>query len=66
MIEDTLYGALTFDTRQSDGYMDDFATGVDFGNTDRKALVGQLRYTPSDSLTVDFIALWSNRKLKRF
>jgi len=58
LIEDTLFGALTYDKRTADGYMEDDITGVDYGDTDRQAVVGQLRWIPSDSLIVDFIALW--------
>ncbi|MEH6592038.1 MAG: TonB-dependent receptor [Halioglobus sp.] len=58
LIEDTLFGALTYDQRKSDGYMDDNITGVDYGNIDRQAVVGQLRWVPTDSLIIDFIALW--------
>jgi iron complex outermembrane receptor protein len=56
-----LYGALTYDTRESDGYMDDAVTGKDYGNIDRQAVVGQLRWDASDTLTVDMIALWGEQ-----
>jgi iron complex outermembrane receptor protein len=62
LIEGKLYGALTYDTRNSDGYMDDYFTGRDYGDIDRQAVVGQLRYVPTDSLTIDFIALWGEQK----
>jgi len=62
LIEDKLFGALTYDTRNEDGYMDDFLTDIDYGDTDRQAVVGQLRYTPGDSLVIDLIALWGERK----
>ena len=58
LIEDTLFGALTYDQRKSDGYMEDNITGVDYGNIDRQAVVGQLRWVPTDSLIIDFIGLW--------
>jgi iron complex outermembrane receptor protein len=62
LVEGTLYGALTYDTRKVDGYMEDAFTGTDYGNTDREAVVGQLRYQPTDTLSMDFIALWGERK----
>ena len=61
LIEGKLYGALTYDTRSSDGYMEDYFTGREYGDIDRQALVGQLRYEPTDSLTIDFIALWGEQ-----
>ena len=62
LIEGKLLGALTYDTRNEDGYMDDYYTGIDYGDTDRQAVVGQLRYMPTDTLTIDLIALWGERK----
>lgn len=62
LIEGKLYGALTYDTRNSDGYMRDYFTGTEYGDIDRKAAVGQLRYLPTDSLTIDFIALWGEQR----
>ena len=62
LVEGILYGALTYDMRQSDGYMEDYFTGIDYGDIDRKALVGQLRYLPTDNLTIDFIALWGEQR----
>jgi iron complex outermembrane receptor protein len=41
--------------------MDDYYTGIDYGDTDRQAVVGQLRWYPAEDLTVDFIALWGER-----
>ena len=61
LIEGKLYGALTYDTRNSDGYMEDYFTGREYGDIDRQAVVGQLRYTPTDDLTIDFIALWGEQ-----
>lgn len=62
LLGDTLFGALTYDTRNEDGYMDDYYTDIDYGDTDRQALVGQLRWFPTEDLTVDLIALWGERK----
>ena len=62
LIGDKLYGALTFDTRNSDGYMEDYITGREYGDIDRQAVVAQLRYLPTENLTVDFIALWGESK----
>jgi iron complex outermembrane recepter protein len=61
LIEGKLYGALTYDTRNSDGYMEDYYTGTEYGDIDRQAVVGQLRYLPTDSLIIDFIALWGEQ-----
>ncbi len=61
IVDGTLYGALTYDKRESDGYMDDVVTGVDYGDIDRQAVVGQLRWDVSDTLTVDIIALWGEQ-----
>jgi iron complex outermembrane receptor protein len=61
LVGDKLFGALTYDTRDEDGYMDDYYTGIDYGDTDRQAVVGQLRYIPSDTLMIDLIALWGER-----
>ena len=61
LVENTLYGAITYDVRKEDGYMDDFYTDVDYGDTDRQAVVGQLRWYPTEELTVDLIALWGER-----
>ncbi|MFT4518651.1 MAG: iron complex outermembrane receptor protein [Halioglobus sp.] len=61
LIADTLYGALTYDTRNEDGYMEDYFTGIDYGDKDRQAVVGQLRWFPVEELTVDLIALWGER-----
>ncbi|MEH6583880.1 MAG: TonB-dependent receptor [Halioglobus sp.] len=58
LISDKLQGALTYDTRNADGYMEDYYTGIDYGNVEKQAVVGQLRYLPTDTLVVDFIALW--------
>ena len=58
LIDNTLFGALTYDTRNEDGYMKDFYTGIDYSNRDRQAVVGQLRWQPNEDLTVDFLALW--------
>jgi hypothetical protein len=46
----------------ADGYMEDYYTDIDYGDTDRTAVVGQLRWHATDDLTVDFIALWGKRK----
>ncbi len=62
LLDDQLLGALTYDRRKEDGYMDDYNTGIDYGDTDRTAVVGQLRWYATDDLTVDFIALWGERK----
>ncbi len=59
---DKLFGALTYQRRKVDGYMEDDFTGAEYGNIDRQAVVGQLRYYPTDSLTIDLIALWGERK----
>lgn len=62
LIGEALLGALTYDSREADGYMDDAITGRDYGDTDRQAVVGQLRYVATDSLTIDLIALWGKRE----
>ena len=62
LIGDTLLGAITYDSREADGYMDDAITGKDYGDTDRQAVVGQLRYIASDTLIIDLIALWGKRE----
>lgn len=62
IIDDKLMAALTVDTRKEDGYMKDHFTGIDYGDIDRKAVVGQLRYLPTDNLTIDLIALWGEQK----
>ena len=62
LLGDTLFGALTYDTRNEDGYMDDYYTDIDYGDTDRQAVVGQLRWFPTQDLTIDLIALWGERK----
>mgnify|MGYP006073725315 CR=1 FL=1 len=61
LLADTLLGALTYDTRNQDGYMEDYFTGIDYGDTDRQAVVGQLRWLASEDLTIDLIALWGKR-----
>ncbi|MEH6584641.1 MAG: TonB-dependent receptor, partial [Halioglobus sp.] len=58
LIGDNLLGAITYDSREADGYMDDYYTGIDYGNVDKEAVVGQLRWFATDTLTVDFLALW--------
>jgi iron complex outermembrane receptor protein len=62
LLGDNLLGALTYDRRKEDGYMKDYFSGRDYGDTDRTAIVGQLRWFPTDDLTVDLIALWGERK----
>ncbi|MCY4425521.1 MAG: TonB-dependent receptor [Halieaceae bacterium] len=62
LITDTLYGALTYDYRKEDGFMEDFYTGADYGDVDRKAVVGQLRWQPGEDLTVDLFALWGEKR----
>ena len=62
LLADKLFGALTYDTRNEDGYMDDYYTDIDYGDTDRQAVVGQLRWFATEDLIVDLIALWGERK----
>ena len=61
LVGDTLMGSLVVQSRKEDGYMDDAVTGYDYGNIDRKAVVGQLRWVPIDELTVDLLAMWSKQ-----
>jgi iron complex outermembrane receptor protein len=61
LVTGKLYGALTFDTRNEDGYMEDYYTDIDYGDTDRQAVVGQLHYAPTDTLMIDLIAMWGER-----
>ena len=58
---DRLLGGIVVQSRTEDGYMDDAVNGRDYGNIDRKAVVGQLRWLPTDSLTVDLLAMWSKQ-----
>ena len=41
IVDGQLYGSITVDSRERDGYMEDLVTGRDFGNVDRKGY-GQL------------------------
>ena len=62
LLDNRLYAALTYDTRNEDGYMEDYFTGTEYGDTDRQAVVGQLRWYPGEDVTVDLIALWGERE----
>ncbi|NQX89233.1 MAG: TonB-dependent receptor [Halioglobus sp.] len=62
LFEDKLFAALTYDRRKEEGYMDDYFTGRDYGDTDRKAVVGQLRWLAASDLTVDLLTLWGERR----
>ena len=56
-----LLGSILAQSRSEDGYMEDAVTGTDFGNIDRNAVVGQLRWLPAENLTVDMLAFWSEQ-----
>ncbi len=62
LFANNLFGALTYDRRIEDGYMEDYYNGRDYGDIDRTAIVGQLRWYPTEELTVDLIAMWGERK----
>lgn len=62
VIGDNLLAALSYDRRTEDGYMKDFYNGRDYGDIDRRAVVGQLRWLPTENLAADLIAMWGKRK----
>lgn len=57
LIEGTLAASVVLDARSEDGYFDDAETGREYGDTDRQSALAQVRWTPSDELTIDLLAL---------
>ncbi len=60
-VSDVFFARLTVDSRQRDGYMEDAETGIEYGDEDRIATVGQVRWLATDDLTVDLLALYSKQ-----
>jgi iron complex outermembrane recepter protein len=60
-VSDSLALRFTVDSRSRDGYMDDFNTGIDYGNEDKIAYAGQARWFATDTLTADFLLFHSEQ-----
>ena len=60
-VTDDLFLRITADSRKRDGYMDDEYTGIDYGNVNTWALAAQVRWLPSDNLTLDILAFTSEQ-----
>lgn len=56
LIEDTLAASISLFGVKQDGYVRNLADGKDLGSQDRKGGRVQVRYTPTDNLTVDINA----------
>ena len=54
---DYLFGGIQFDSRLEDGYREDAVTGIDYGNVDRKTVLGQLRLE-RDNFVGDLMLFW--------
>ena len=53
LIEDTLLSRLSLATVNRDGYIENDIDGTDYSDEGRNIAVGQLRWLPTDSLTID-------------
>ncbi len=62
LMGDSLMAGIIVDRIKTDGYMTDIETGTDYGNKNKKAVMGQLRYEPSDALTADQLAFWGKEE----
>ena len=58
LIQNTLYSRATIHSTQRNGYVEDVATGKDYGNVDRWGGQAQLRFLGGDSLVVDLNTLY--------
>lgn len=54
LVEDVLLSRLSLATINRDGYTENTIDGTKFSDEDRDAIVGQLRWLPSDSIIADF------------
>ncbi|MDZ7784707.1 MAG: TonB-dependent receptor [Halioglobus sp.] len=60
LIDDTLLSKLTLGSVERDGYQDNVTTGQEPGSEDRRSAALQLRWLPTDTLTVDTLAYYSD------
>lgn len=59
---DTVAGRLALGYGDRDGWGDNLATGEDVNGSEDRTVRGSLRFTPSDSLTLDLIAEYMERE----
>ncbi len=58
---DTFHSRFTIDSRERDGYMDDAETGIEYGDEDKLAVLGQFHWEITDNLAADVLALYSDQ-----
>jgi len=58
LIDDVLLSKLTLGSVERDGYQENIVTGQEPGSEDRKSAALQLRWLPSDTLTVDTLVFY--------
>ncbi|RLA59944.1 MAG: hypothetical protein DRR04_07075 [Gammaproteobacteria bacterium] len=61
LLDDVLLGRFTVDSRTRDGYMEDAETRYEYGDEDKLALAAQLRWLPSEELTIDLLLFHSKQ-----
>lgn len=62
LVNDSLFGGIVLDSRREDGYREDLFTGYEYGDTDKKSALVQLRYESEGSLTADLMLFWSEQQ----
>ena len=60
LIEDSMYSKITLGSVKRDGYQENVTTGQEPGSEDRKSAALQLRWLPSDSLSVDTLTYYGD------
>ncbi|MDX1735726.1 MAG: TonB-dependent receptor, partial [Halioglobus sp.] len=58
---DAIQSRFTIDSRERDGYMDDAETGIEYGDEDKLAILGQFSWQITDNLAADLLALYSEQ-----
>lgn len=60
-LSDTLFGGISAEVKETDGYMDNVTLGEDHNFSEQFSVRGQLRWTPTDELDLRFIANMSRK-----
>jgi iron complex outermembrane receptor protein len=61
LIDDTLYAGVTVSRAREDGYREDAITDVDYGDTNKDAVLAQFRYETGNMFTGDLMLFWSEQ-----
>ncbi len=61
---DSVWGRFALSSVNRDGYVENVVTGEDYTDTDRQSGMAQLRWLPSDTVTVDFSVSGSKTRQK--